>query len=240
MYRRRRGGFRRRSAGTRWFQPGLWTQGQEAIVNDNLTSAPAQTFQQEPSLVSLLRGAAPFPGVNNAAGRLAGTMLAERQYYKINRVVGRLHFWAFTQIGGDDFTTQFGALCRVFWSIIRWNTDEQGVPDSQGPGQGFFDSSVGTNQDERKIIVAQDVWSREFPPATQFNTDGQFWEIPGPGPLFNMIDLRMKRPVSNEQELFLCTTVWWHLFSPNENWPSGSVFQLRSHYNLRPYGRLGR
>lgn len=239
--RRRTWSRRRSKAGFRWFTPGLWTSATLNPFSSVSTVAPATSLEIEASVVPLLSGAAPFPGVNNSAGRLAGRMLAERQYYSIRRVVGRHHWWLAFAMGGDDVTLTAPMFAKVNWGIIRWNTDELGVPDSTTSGQGFFDLSLAGNQDDRKTILWQDTWIREFPESTVFPAEiGRPFEIPGPGPLFNMVDARLRRPIGNEQELFLAATVKLWSWNDTDNIPSGSDISLWMSSNLRPYGRLGR
>lgn len=236
-YRRRRS-FRRRSSGLRWFQPNLWNASNPQLYAgiDPLVASAAEAFS-EVAVTPVIHGNAPFPGVNNAAGLLAGKVLAERQWLNIVRVVGRMTFYVDLVNPGVEVPFTNGGIVSVFWALFRMGTDEQGRPETESGGD-FPALNVRDNQDEKSLILAQDVWRTSVPTGTTWLPgDALSFNVEPEPPLYNMIDVRLKRSFRNEQDLYLATQ--FGIWNPDEL-PSGQGYELRGLVNLRPLGRFGR
>lgn len=199
-------------------------------MNVEVTGAASDRAIFDDAVTKVLAGDAPFPGVTNASGQLAGKMLAERQYYNVKRIVGRMSF----ELGTDkEISMPNGGMVRVYWSLIRWHTDEQGIPDAD-----LLTLYDGNDQDEKPIILAQDVWSTAYPVGTTLNEG--FHQLAADPPLYSMVDKTMRRPFRNEQALFLLTTGFVHCYTNSAGIPMTTELTLRSHINLRTLGTFGR
>lgn len=240
MMRRRKGGFRRRRSGLRWFTPNLWNASAPQVYTADTSGAgPVSEFTTRTALTPLLRGTAPFPGVTNAAGLLAGTMLAERQYFSLLRIVGRMHWWvdvSFDDIGSTMAWSRGGCL-SVWWAIVRRGTDEDGRPDTESTGI-FPELATRDNQDDKKLILAQDVWRTKIPAGTTAWSDTSIHALDAEQPLDSMIDIRLKRSFRNEQDVYLAVQLGIANFG--DNIPGGTTFQLAGLSNLRVLGKFGR
>jgi len=233
MAYRRRGTFRRRKSFLRWFTPNLWNASNPQLYSQFIGNG-ANEQTSEVALTNLCFGSAPFPGVVNPAGIRAGVMLAERQYFSIRRVVGRMR-WFLEQ--DDDVIPMQRTIITVWWAIVRMNTDENGQPDAQALGN-FPSLSIRDNQDDKKMILAQDVWRTVVPPGGPSLPDGKLFELEAEPPLFSMVDKTMKRSFRNEQDIFLATQfgVFWGDTIP----ASGTEVNLKGLLNLRMLGAFGR
>lgn len=229
--------FRRRKPSFRWFQPNIWTDGgsigqYSTVVTGGAASASAFTT---PGLTRILSGSAPFPGVVNAAGTLAGRILAERQYYRMRRIVGRLNFYL--QTDKSINMEAEGGVIQVFWGIVRIPTDEQGVPDEKGAGTVIVDLRDAADQDAKEFIIAQDVWTTNYPIGTILPAGTH--ALAADPPLYSMIDKTMRRSARNEQDLFLWTAMSIQTLGAN-GIPATTDLNLGVLANLRPLGSFGR
>lgn len=240
MMRRRKGGFRRRRSGLRWFTPNLWNASLPQQYNSDTSGAgPANEFTTRTTLTPLLRGTAPFPGVTNAAGLLAGAMLAERQYFNLLRIVGRMNWEMVVEFDdpGDTITWPEGGCVSIWWAIFRRGTDEDGRPDTEAAGT-FPELAIRDNQDDKKLILAQDVWRTRIQRGASAWPDSSHHWLDAEQPLDSMIDIRLKRSFRNEQDVYLATQVGIANFGVNL--PAGATFILNGLNNLRVLGKFGR
>lgn len=222
---------RRRSSGLRWFTPNLWNDPQPAVYStDTFGGGGAVSLTGTPVATQVLRGSAPFPGVTNSAGLLAGKILAERQYFQLLRIVGRMS-WYFSLTEQVDMPN--GGLVQLWWAIVRMNTEESGIPDVNT----IIDLSDEEEQDDKKTILAQDVWTTSYPLGTSLAA-GTLHAMAADPPLFSMIDIKLRRPFRNEQDCFLVTQVGVH--ANGNALPAGEDITLRGKLNLRVLGRFGR
>lgn len=228
---------RRRFSRMRWFTPALWSHSNPApFATHTVPSAgPYQQVAIPPGFARVLSGTAPFQGVNNSAGILTGRILAERQYYNIRRIVGRMEFFLSTD-SPLDMESEGGAI-RVFWALLRMHTDELGQPDEKSDGTAVIDVSESEDQDEKAYIIAQDVWTTAYPIGTQLAAGTH--SLAAAPPLYSLIDKTMRRSFRNEQDLFLATSADITTFGGN-GIPSNTALELRALVNLRPLGTFGR
>lgn len=235
MYRRRRFGMRRRSSGLKWYTPALWNASTPQQYNITTAVGPATPEQYSNSaLAPIIWGNAPFPGVVNAAGLRAGVPLAERTYLNIRRIVGRMNWYV--EIQDAEVTFPLGGIASVHWAIVRMHTNEDGVPDEQASGN-YPALATRDNQDEKAMIIAQDVWRTSIPPATTW-PEGSLQFLAAEPPLYNMVDVRLKRSFRNEQDCYLMTQFGVSKWSGDLT--QSAVFVLHGLVNLRPLGRFGR
>lgn len=191
---RRRG--RRRGPRLRWFTPELWnasspqTYAQASVVGDQ------PEFTTDPTMARMVYGSAPFVGVVNALGALTGKQLGELQRWRLLRVVGRMK-WYFNTDSPIDMTVAGGQI-TVWWAFVRWHTEENGNPDTPFPLLATRD-----DQDEKPVIIAQDVWRTDYPISTTLEPGSH--PLAAEPPLYSLIDKTMRRPFANEQDLFLVT-----------------------------------
>jgi len=226
----RRKGFRRRSSRMRWFTPNLWNATQPQLYTTLIAAGGLSEQTSEVALTNLCYGSAPFPGVLNAVGIRAGAMLAERQYYNIRRVVGRMRwYWS----ASDECTVR---QVSVFWAIVRMATDENGQPDAQALGN-FPSLAVRDNQDDKKLILAQDVWRTFYQTPQAVTGINQLFECEAEPPLYTMVDKTMRRSFRNEQDIFLATQLGVVFETPIQN---GEEVRLGGCVNLRMLGTFGR
>lgn len=232
MARFRRSFRSRRGSGLRWFIPNLWSGNRYNTVNLAPTvPATGPDYVSDTSYTRLLSGSAPFSGVNNAAGILTGRILAQRQFWQLRRIVGRLTF-AFS--GDSEFLFSAGAFMRVHWAIVRAKVNENGQPDEDT----FINLVDPDEQDDKQQIIYQDVWQTDYPPGTTLGAD-EIHHLGAAPPLYSMIDIKTKRPVGNEQDVFLATQLTG--FAPfNNGFTVGTEIVLRSYFNLRVLGKFYR
>lgn len=221
---------RRRGPSLRWFTPNNWNTAQPVVVNTQANwQAGNALFISDTAMLPLLKGSAPFPGVTNAAGRLAGTQLAERQYWRLKRIVGRLEFY---MNFSEEAVFSQGLTFRVHWAVVRWHTDDGGAPDTP-----FIDLSLRDDQDEKPVIIYQDTWTTDYPVGTSLSGAPAVHPLSSDPPLYNYIDIRTGRPFRNEQDLFLATQ--FTAYDHGSIVPQRDV-EMQAHINLRLLGTFGR
>lgn len=233
--RRTRRFTRRRGSSLRWFTPNLWSGTAPQLSQTiNITPAAPEVYSTV-ALTPLLRGSAPFQGVNNAAGLLSGSLLGERAWYNIKRIVGRLAFFARSPDVEVPFDT--GGMVTVWWAIVRMNTDENGVPQTEASGN-FPDLHTRDNQDDKKYILAQDVWRTPLPPATLWQ-ENVLQNLAAEPPLYSLIDKTFKRSFRNEQDIYLATQFGVVRYN-GANFQNNSTLELFALHNLRTLGTFGK
>lgn len=236
-FRRR---MRRRRGGLRWFTPNVWSASSGITTNVALgittpvfevTGAGTDRNLNDIGICPLIKGGPPLPAAVNAAGREAGGQLAERQWWRVLRIVGRLAFqFVWTEA---ELVLTLPMFLTINWAICRLHIDEAGAADTPLPNLRARDT-----QDEKAIILAQDVWRHQF--GTGHTFDPSSVEVVGSSPpLFSMIDIKTRRSLRNEQDLFL---IWdASLFSPSNQIPTTSFESFLSPLvNLRTLGKFGR
>lgn len=229
--------FRRRRPALRWLAPTNWTDAQwDTIIPANaVVRVSANNLQSEVTMTNLIHGSAPFPGVNNAAGRLTGKILAEKVRYKLLRVVGRMRFGLQNTNSTTGWELGFsGIQVALHWAIVRWETEEDGAPNTP-----FLDPSDRDNQDQKDNILAQDVWRWELPDNLVIPAGNAIVPLPPVGPLYDLVDLPFKRWVANEQDIFLAFSL--SAFA-QDGVPAAldTSIALLWQSNLRPLVQLGR
>lgn len=230
---RRRRTFRRRGGSLRWFTPNLWNGALPALYASETVTTPGGTGEivTAPAVTHVLRGSSPFPGMNNSAGILSGKMLAERQYWQALRVVGRMN-WYFT--ADDEIDMNSGGIITVWWGLVRSHTNENGVPDT--PLLALEDEE---NQDEKPLILAQDVWRTSYPAGTLLQP-GTLHPLAGEPPLYSMVDKTLKRGFRNEQDMFLTCQLGVTTWGNATGIPFDTELHLHGAHSLRLLGRFGR
>lgn len=233
-FRRFRRGMRR-SRPFRWFTPEVWNSA-EPTGQQPFTAIDATHLAAFSQFTPLMQGWAPFPGVG---ANLAGKRLSEREFFKVMRIVGRLSF----AIRNDNvielnFANAF--TVAVHWMILRWDIEENGSPTTvfnpQLATQGLPDLTQLDMQDEKKHIIAQDVWKTEFAPGFSI-ASGDVKALVPVAPLFSHIDITTRRWIGNEQALFLATQ--GAIFSPTGGFANVDL-RLLKWVNLRTLGKFGR
>lgn len=223
---------RRRRPMQRWFKPDFYSGSSPTALGNFTTGVPAPSIVSDVMVSPLLFGSAPFPGVANSAGRIAGTILAERQWWTVRRIVGRLSFvWhcqtAITpEIPGDSF------YASVHWGIMKWKTEEDGTPTSP-----MADPSNVDDMDERWVY--RDVWREHVTTTGLAAFEPQ--DIIGPEPFGSYIDITTRRVMRNEEDLWFVAkfSAHWFAGSGDSNFPSAN-FLLDSFRNLRILGGFSR
>lgn len=229
--RRRR--FRRRRGANRWFRPNVWTDsgGLPTLNTTQAVPAASVVFSSDIQLTSLLYGTAPFVGVANAAGRITGAQLGERTWWKHIRTVGRLSFVLDTD---SQSTEAMGvdSWAMLNWGLLRWKMDDTGAPTAPAPR--LFSAE---DQDERWLY--RDSWVIH-PGTAPFNeTQGLVWA--GPLPFGDYVDIRTRRFMGNEMDLYLVTQFAVFLGTAgNRDFAPGEQLSMYSWGQLRVLGRFGR
>lgn len=225
---RRRG--RRRGPRLRWFTPELWNASSPQVYATEIVGAAAPEFTTATSMARMVYGSAPFAGVVNASGALTGKQLAELQRWRLLRVVGRM-VWYLSIDTAIDMSVAGGQV-TVWWAFVRWHTEESGQPDTPFPVLATRD-----DQDEKPVIIAQDVWRTNYPIGTTLEPGVH--PLAAEPPLYSLIDKTMRRPFANEQDLFLATQIG---IGTNgiAGIPNGLEVNLTGLLNLRVLGNFNR
>jgi len=237
---RGRGGFGRRRqfrSRLRWAKPALWTGCTEQVIADaEILSSPQDCVESaDTGVTAIIKGAAPFKGVTNAAGVLTGTILGERQTLGLVRLVGRLQFSLFMDGDDDVVVGPWGIRVEVFWGIQRVSVDDNGIPD-----EPVAQLNSDDDQDGKEHILYQDVWTTVFAPGQNLLSRTEIPLNQG-APLYDFIDIRpKKRRAGNEQAFVL--SAWFRAFGKGQAWgpPSPHVLKLMVRGHLRPLVSLGR
>lgn len=247
---RRRGSFRRRKSGLRWLQPNAWMASNPNLMGSTAVGSTTivDEFYSDPMLMPIVEGAAPFAGVANSAGLMTGKLLEARQYFKAIRLVGRLNFfWSIRALNESAETLHMpnGGVAAVHWALIRWPTSELGKPlDMFINTERAFSLLENEDQDEKKYIIAQDVWRTNYPVGTDLLMVQNGGEIPHPmaaePPLYSMFDHRINRWVGNEQQLFIVAQ--FGVYTPGLSNQVGQTTEISGWAlaNLRPLVKFGR
>lgn len=209
---------RRRVARPRWFTPNAWNEALgEEVAQSNATAVTHAT--------NVLRGNAPFPGVTNASGLVAGQTLAELQRLTLLRIVGRVGFYA---RNGAEYNEAAVAAYVVHFGFIVLECSESGVPKDPLPNPRVRD-----DQDERWI------WRDRYihGPITRTQLDDQPYDLTT-GPFYGYVDITQRRRMRNEEDLFL---LWNARYVGISGTPSDQrEYYIQTFHNLRCLGRFSR
>lgn len=230
---RRRFTRRRRRPMQRWFKPDVYSSGNPTTLGTFTPGVPASSIVSDTMVSPMLFGSAPFPGVANAAGRIAGTILAERQWWTVRRIVGRLAFTVQSETAFEATGPKDVFYYAMHWGIMKWKTEEDGTPTSP-----MADPSSIDDMDERWVY--RDVWRGQVTPQPSIGAFEPI-DILGPDPFGTYIDISTRRVMRNEEDLwFVCKLhLDWFGGSGDSNFPA-VPFTIHSWRNLRILGGFAR